>query len=253
MRKYISLKQFKKDPDKFTKADVVWICSKQNLSESFMRKMKDKLDWNCICMYQDLSIEFMDEMYEYLDWWVVSSFQELSEQFMDKFKDKLDWKEATYRQDYSEQFAWDHIDYIDINSLLQYNTEVFHPTELSEEFYRAAIFNYKKNGNQKLLSPSFNSKRFGKDFVREVRQMFNWEVYDLYDRKDKEINEKFFIELGNQIDEDYEWKWFTMQTIPSISFILRFKEKIGVENIPLNAYFGKDKEKIIELIKEKGI
>lgn len=251
MRKYVSLKQFKKDPDKFTKADIVWMCSKQKLSESFMRAVKDKLIWNLICTYQNLSDKFMDEMQDYLDWWVVSSFQDLSEEFMDKFKDKLNWKEATYRQNYSEQFAWDHIDYIDINSLLRYNTEIFHPTELSEEFYRAAIFNYWEKGNQELFSIGFNTKQFGKDFVREIRHMFNFEVYDLYKKENKKDAEKFWIELKNQINEDVEWKWFVINTIPSLNFILRYKEQIGMCNVPVEEYQGKEREILIELRKRE--
>lgn len=202
--------------------------------------MKDHLIWNLICTYQKLSEDFMSEMHEYLDWWVVSSFQELSEEFMDKWKDKIIWSEATYKQDYSEQFAWDHIDYLDVSSLFKYNIEVFHPTPLSIEFYRAAIHNYWNKGNQELLFPGYNSVRFDKNFIREIRYMFNDEVFDLYNEGNKEEKEKFFLELRDQINDNLIWNFFVMNNIPSVNFIERYKERLKLECIPLSKYSKED-------------
>lgn len=216
-----------------------------------MRKMKNYLIWNLICTYQDMSEDFMSEMNNYLDWWVVSSFQTLSEEFMDKWKDKIIWSEATYKQDYSEQFAWDHIDYLDVSSLFKYNTEVFHPTPLSDEFYRAAVFNYWNNGNRDLLYPSYNSRRFGKDFIREVRHIFNDEIFDLYDEKDKEKREEFFLELRDQITDNMEWKFFVINNLPSVDFIKRFEERIGLENVPIKKYSEKEQEELKKFLKEE--
>ena len=35
MRKYISIRKFRKNPEKFTEQDKVWLCTKQKLSEKF--------------------------------------------------------------------------------------------------------------------------------------------------------------------------------------------------------------------------
>jgi len=38
-----------------------YLCIHQNLSEKFMEKHLDKLDWNSICINQNLSEKFMEK------------------------------------------------------------------------------------------------------------------------------------------------------------------------------------------------
>lgn len=45
------------------------------LSEEFIRKFQDKLDWSCITGSQKLSKEFILEFQDKLDWWKIMAFK----------------------------------------------------------------------------------------------------------------------------------------------------------------------------------
>lgn len=65
----------------------------EGLSEIFIEKNKEKVNWFYICIYQKLSEDFMRRNSEYLDWWwAISKFQTLSNSFKEEFKHKLNFK-----------------------------------------------------------------------------------------------------------------------------------------------------------------
>ena len=67
-----------------------WICHyNRNLSEDFISKNKEYVNWSIICEKHTLSEEFMIEHQEYLDWDAVLMNQKLSEQFVIRFVDYL--------------------------------------------------------------------------------------------------------------------------------------------------------------------
>ena len=61
----------------------------QKLSESFIRKFQDKLDWSELSQNQILSEPFIREFQDKVDWYYISRYQELSEPFIREFQDKL--------------------------------------------------------------------------------------------------------------------------------------------------------------------
>ena len=251
MIKYISLKEFKKNPNKFSEQDVVWICSRQKLSESFMRKMKDHLIWSVICTFQNLREEFIIEMKDYVDWNMVSANQDISEKFMDEYSEYLNWEEISSKQDFSEKFAWRHIEEIDIFSLF-HNT---YQPKLSETFYRT-LFHYKwdeQKGNCKfLIYPTYCSPKFSKDFVREFKHMFNCEIMNFLKSKNKKEAQKFFEEMRGRIGNDKtEWNFFIIDNNPSIVFLQRWKEEyIPQITIRKEKYSKKDQKIIDDIVEE---
>ncbi len=65
-----------------------------------MREFKDNINWNCISRYQKLSEEFMKKFNDRIDWnkinWHrISRCQIISEEFMRKFNDKIDWNHVS--------------------------------------------------------------------------------------------------------------------------------------------------------------
>ena len=248
MIKYISLKEFRKNPKNFSDQDKVWLCSKQKLSEKFMRDMKDYLIWNLVCTYQDLSEEFMGEMKNYVDWNMISICQELSEEFMDKYSEYLNWHEISNKQAFSEEFAWRHLDEIDVDTLMR---NVFCDT-FSETFYRALFHRYwnKQKGNCKfLISPSYHGPKFSKDFVREFRDMFNFEIMDFYKKKNKKEIEKLWEELKDRIGDDKtEWNFFVLNNSPSIKFLKRWREYYIPEVAIRKEKYNTRNQKIIDAI-----
>ena len=66
--------------------------STEQLSEDFIRKFQDKVDWSLISACQTLSESFIREFQDKVDWNCISSCQVLSENFIREFEDKVDWK-----------------------------------------------------------------------------------------------------------------------------------------------------------------
>lgn len=79
--------------------NIFWSCiSKyQILSESFMDKYKDKLNWDIMLISQAMSENFILSHIEYINWGLLSTYKktQLSVDFLLKYKDKLNWDEIS--------------------------------------------------------------------------------------------------------------------------------------------------------------
>lgn len=80
------------------------------VSESFVRRNANKINWGNVCRSVCLSENFMREFDNKLKWMVVSRYQKLSEQFMDDYADKLCWANVFAYQKLSEAFLRKHVD-----------------------------------------------------------------------------------------------------------------------------------------------
>jgi hypothetical protein len=74
------------------------------LSEEFMEKNSDNLDWFDISRYQKLSEEFIERHSDKLNWFDISICQKLSEEFIEKYSDKVDWDWISTYQKLSKEF-----------------------------------------------------------------------------------------------------------------------------------------------------
>lgn len=63
--------------------------SEQPMSEAFMRKYVNKLNWKKISKYQKLSREFISDFADKLEWNYISEYQNITEDILYKFKDRL--------------------------------------------------------------------------------------------------------------------------------------------------------------------
>jgi hypothetical protein len=61
----------------------------QKLTESFIEKYSDKLNWDSLVRYQSLSDGFMRKHSDKLNWWAVAYFQKYSEEFLIEFFDEI--------------------------------------------------------------------------------------------------------------------------------------------------------------------
>jgi len=51
------------------------------LSEEFIERNSDLVDWWCISRYQTLSEEFIERNSDLVDWYFVAKYQKLSDEF----------------------------------------------------------------------------------------------------------------------------------------------------------------------------
>jgi len=79
----------RKKPTSFTdKFDWATI-SRLKLSEQFIEKYKDKVDWNRISECQELSEKFIEKYKDKVNWYYISKHQKLSTEFIIKHMDKI--------------------------------------------------------------------------------------------------------------------------------------------------------------------
>jgi len=80
----------------------------QKLSEEFIERNKDLVDWICISVYQKLSEEFIERNKDRVNWVWISEYQKLSEEFIERNKDLVDWWSISKYQKLSEEFRLKH-------------------------------------------------------------------------------------------------------------------------------------------------
>jgi len=109
------------------------------LSEEFIERNKDLVDWDCISKYQKLSEEFIERNKDLVNWDWISKYQKLSEEFIERNKDLVNWDWISMYQKLSEEF-------IERNKDLVYWDWISQFQKLSEEFiernrFRFDVFN----------------------------------------------------------------------------------------------------------------
>jgi len=94
------------------------------LSEEFIRKFQDVLDWINISCYQILSENFILEFKDKICWDSISSSQILSEDFIKKYQYRLDWDWISSNQLLTIVFIEEFKDKIDFFSLFAFNDKI---------------------------------------------------------------------------------------------------------------------------------
>ena len=84
--------------------DGWYFLSKFKLSEEFIEKYQDKVNWDNISQFQSLSEEFMEKHFDKLNSKLISEYQVLSESFIERHKNDLDWSNISFSQILSEPF-----------------------------------------------------------------------------------------------------------------------------------------------------
>lgn len=99
------------------------VCYYQILSESFIEKYADKVDWHSIFRYQKLSIQFIEKWggYKVKNFWeLISAYQKLPIDFIRKNKDNLDWStmwlslNVEVAREFGDLIRWKKINYYGI-------------------------------------------------------------------------------------------------------------------------------------------
>jgi hypothetical protein len=99
----------------------------QPLSEEFIERHKDRVNWDCISQYQTLSEDFIERNEDRVNWYWISQFQTLSEEFIERYKNRVDWHWISRHQTLSEEF-------IERNKYLVEWVWISRYQSLSEEF-----------------------------------------------------------------------------------------------------------------------
>jgi hypothetical protein len=116
------------------------ILMNRKLSEEFMAKYENIIDWEYISKYQKLSEEFMEKHINKIGQWLISRYQILSEKIMEKYFDKIDWYNVSYFQKLSEKFIEKYKNKINANGIIK-NKKIMKNYELSKILHTPIIMN----------------------------------------------------------------------------------------------------------------
>jgi hypothetical protein len=116
------------EPDDFIQFDFKNYESYLNpLSEEFIERNKDLVNWYWISEYQKLSEEFIERNKDLVNWRLISEYQKPSEEFIERNKDLVDWINISVYQNLSEEFIEQNKDLVNWRCISEYQ-------KLSEEF-----------------------------------------------------------------------------------------------------------------------
>lgn len=212
------------------------------LSEEFMRKYSDKLNWMNLCIYQFMSVNFMREFiihlkfpflafYQVLDfeflkdyaprlkWNHVSRHQHLTEDMIRYFQHRVDWDNISTYQKLSEEFIIEYNEQVNWKYVSEYQA-------LSEKF----IEQYK---NKLDLDLVIKSQKLSDNFFKKynlTKPVNNW-LYETVENKLKYIQENSKFKIQN--DEKGDMYLIAYKTVKDdYSSIFNY----GYKFIPGNIY-----------------
>ena len=135
-----------------------YISQYQKLSEDFIREFKDKVNWEYISEYQKLSEDFIREFQDKVNWYCIPAFQKLSEDFIREFKDEVSWYHICRYQKISEDIIQEFKNKIYWHSVSLYQ-------KLSDSFLKE--FNLNKPNNNWLYVTN-EEKREKVKYIYEI-------------------------------------------------------------------------------------
>jgi hypothetical protein len=151
------------------------------ISEAFIREFSHYINWDKIWIYRSFSEEFIRKFIDRVDWTYLSRYNQLSEEFIREFQDDIDWDEIWGCRNYSDEFTREFIDRINWTDLSG--------TQLSESF------------------------------VEEFQDDIDWTMLC----RDSTRDEEFFRKFQNKLDW---WEIGAYQKLSNLGFILTFKDKL---------------------------
>ena len=105
------------------KIDWITVSRYQKLSEDFIRKFQDKVNWDYISTYQKLSEDFIREFVFQVNWYNISEYQKLSEDFIREFQYFVNLDNISNNQKLSDDFIKEFGLYISPNNMYYWTRE----------------------------------------------------------------------------------------------------------------------------------
>lgn len=124
-----------------------YLWDEQKVSEQFIERHLDKVNWDRICITSDLSEDFIRRHIDKVDWESICCAQNLSESFLREYWDQVFW----------------------------YDILMFHDN-LTPEFVREIVQFASKNykGQEPLIENLSNNTKVDKKIFREYEDQLNW-------------------------------------------------------------------------------
>jgi hypothetical protein len=177
------------------------ICNNQKLSETFLRKYFETVDWDIIIFRQKLTIPFMKDFIYKFDLNTLLLEQKVNEDFLTEFYELLteeSWEIISERLnfiDFSIKFIEDNMNKFNVNILFKFLS----PNYISQEKYEHIIYIFRNKINWSM--PSYY-RIF--NFISEEFIINNFEIieFNLDLLTNRQVSVNFIDKLHNKIN----WK-----------------------------------------------
>lgn len=211
-------------------------CYQGNLSESFIRQYQNEYDWLYGLIHQPVSESFIREFSGKVIWRWIIPYQVLSENFIKEILDKLDWEFISSHQILSENFIRENSYRVDWDKISSCQN-------ISESF----IETFEK---EIIWCNLLRSKELSENFIRKHKEHF-YNYYDGYKNlvKTQKISlslarelgeEETFLKYNTSLVSPTEWKQIIADTKVFECFDDYFYAYIPISNIYRSQYSNVD-------------
>lgn len=256
-----------------------WWTLHTDLSEDFMRRFGDKLNWRKVSDHQkNLTESFIRENAERVHWDRISQRIQMSEDFIDEFKDKVtwdyiwsyqrklsskfienhlsccervDWNRIVMYQRLTDDFMKKHIDDLSIGNVIEYQKLKLDMVEFIESYIKTLPEKDRANNEEKILC--YKIEKFDvteKEMLRYIKLRGNrgwggkgWWIILQHQKLSEEFLEKNYDKIKNDYNSINDlWRHQKL----SEEFLKKHKKDVKWDKV-------KDNRKIkkTEWIKEK--
>lgn len=217
--------------------------------------------WRVVAKIYNLSEEFMERLHDHLNWSDISRNQILTQQFLERNSDKIDWSElelSYLKSEFTEEFIEKHIDKIDLHACFSSQVlseqfigkhaktfshwnEVLHHQVLSEKFLEKHLDNpFFKNAFYVALQSQDLNEEFIEAYFKDPVNFINIEINRIIIYQ--KLSEKFIEKHIGKLTE-FGLHLVAKHQQLSEHFIMKHRNKLDpmvvIENQPLSYKFIK--------------
>lgn len=202
---------------KNSKYDWENLCNseRENLSMEFIETFKDQVSWRIVTRYCNLSEDFMRKYADLVDWVEASSYKTLSPEFIEEFKDKFDWSDLSQHCELSKEQLLKYVDRIDWDRAPTYQKKI------DEEVIEAVLASSKKdefNWHGALCNIKM-SEDFIKKHADDIDKAGKWELVSYYQKLSPEFMDEF--------DKKMNWNYISQKQQLDDEFVKSHKNKLN--------------------------
>jgi hypothetical protein len=116
----------------------------KGLTESFIRENADRVHWDRICQRIQMSVDFIEEFQDKVIWDYIWSYQKkLPTDFIERHTKgqhgRVDWSRIVMYQKLDDRFIWNHLDDLSISLILDYQKP---RKELFDKLFEYCMIHY---------------------------------------------------------------------------------------------------------------
>lgn len=202
-----------------------------DINENWIIPNPKKIIWKEFCRDNILTEGFMEKYIQYIDFESISRYQSLSEEFIEKYKDKVDWYYICSHQIMSEEFMDKMYDYLIIDKV------IIKHKKLKEWF----IDKYLDDIN--IITLVIN-QRLKLNYIFQLMKKINFKIYSEEEvmrwiLEKQKVNEKFIIEYIDLMDKyNICWPLIVKYQKLSENFMDKYSDKLNWSYIARHQKFS---------------